>query len=581
MFCTNCGKNIRDDSKFCPYCGSSTVSASNAEEAAPASQVQPEQTVLLEQTVQPVQIAQPVQEMAPEQEEPGATGELTGRKKRRGLGVLLMVAVVAVAVCAAAVLLLGSLLGGPKVKVGRAVTKSLNAHTAMMEAVGADTMAKLAQSKEFNQTLSFKLKDLNYEPGYYGPDLGVLEGLDMKMTTSTSLDKRDISASIAASYGSADIMSATFQLKNDTATVFIPELMEGTAFGVNTVTLGKDLKRLDADEDLENISFNFFDITQAYLKPMELDKAATKALVKAIQVEKTGKQSLEVNDHTVQCMAYHVVVPEDAMKDWLNALKDCVKEQGYDDITLDMLRSIGIPEDEIDLIKDDIKAAASGSEMFDELKEAVKELGDLELDVYLNSGYVMGVVWKDRINGSRAEVGVYLGGGKNYVDDLSVEVEVDSEKFSFESSGDHAGKSGSYTDESVLRYKSDWSSYTMKSELNYQPKKAEDNFSWSIKGEDASFSMEGQLTAGKNSVSMQLDEVTVKQYGSELCTLEVGYSIAPYAGQSISAKKTAMLANMSEDDLEDLLGDIESEAMKWAEDLMDEIPELYEIFRYM
>lgn len=562
MFCKNCGKNIRDDAKFCPYCGSTTAPVDHGEEAAPVL------------PTQPVQTEQPAQETSGE-------AVLTGRKKRRGLGVLAIVAVLALAVCAAAVLLLSSLVGGPKAKVGKAITKSLEAHSAMAEAMGVDTMVKLSQSKELNQTMSFKLKDLNYDMGYYSPDLSVLEGLGMRMSTSTSLKKRDISASAGVFYGSADIMSADFQLKDDTATIYIPELMGDTALGINTVTLGKDLKRLDADEDLEGISINFFDIAEAYAKPMKLDESATKALIKAIQVEKTGKQSLDVNDHAVQCTAYHVVVPEDAMKDWLNAMKDCVKEQGYDDVTLDMLRSLGIPEEEIDWVKDDIKAAASGSEVFDELKSAVKELGDLELDVYLNGGYVAGVVWEGRIYGDKSEIGVYLGGGKNYVDDLSVEIEVGSETFRFESSGDHAGKSGSYTDESVLRYKSDWSSYTVKSEMQYQPKKSEDNFTWSVKGEDVSFSVEGQLTAGKNSVRMELDEVTVKEYGSELCTLEIGYSIEPYADQSISAKKNVLLANMSRDDVLDLIEDIEDEAMSWAEDLEDEIPELYDMLRYM
>ena len=96
-----------------------------------------------------------------------------------------------------------------------------------------------------------------------------------------------------------------------------------------------------------------------------------------------------------------------------------------------------------------------------------------------------------------------------------------------------------------------------------------------------SFSMEGQLTVGKNSVSMQLDEVRVKEYGSEVCTLEAGYSIEPYAAQGISAKKTAMLADMSSSDLEDLADDLEDEAMDWMEDLQDEIPELLDVLWYL
>lgn len=42
MFCTNCGKQIADDAKFCPHCGSKTVA--NTEPVSSAPQQQPETT---------------------------------------------------------------------------------------------------------------------------------------------------------------------------------------------------------------------------------------------------------------------------------------------------------------------------------------------------------------------------------------------------------------------------------------------------------------------------------------------------------------------------------------------------------
>ena len=565
MFCTNCGKNMRDGSKFCPYCGSS-VKASGAE-AAP---------------VAPVQAVEPMaQAYITAQEDFGVSGMAAGPQKRRGVGVLLAVGAAVVAVCVVAALLLGGLLGGAKGKVGKAVSKSVNAHMEMAEAMGVQTAAKLVASKEFNQSASLKLKDMNVQTGYYGPNLNDLEGLQVSFTTAVNLSKRDLGASASASYGSASLMSASAQVKNDTATIFVPELMKDTAFSVNTVTLGKDLKRLNADEDLWEISFNLFDIAESYLKPVKMDKAALKTFIKAVEVKKTGKENVDVNGNGVKCTAYHVVIPEDAMLDLLKAWKDCVKAQGYDDITLDMLRSIGVPEDEISWIKDEVKNAASGTALFDALKEGIKELGDLELDVYLDGGYVMGVVWEKKIDGSDAEVGVYLGGGKNYVDDLSVEIKVDSESIRFESNGNHAGKSGKYSDESVLRYKSSWSSYTLKSEMSYEPKKSENNFSWNIKNDDMSLSVEGQLTAKKNAVRIRLDELTLKTYGTERFTLEADYAVEAYDAQSVSAKKTLQLSKMSESDLENLFDDVESEAKDWAKDLMDEVPEISGILRYL
>ena len=132
MFCTSCGKNIRDDAKFCPCCGAAvnTEAAAEPQQAPteplaqanrPAEPVQavPVQTAAPIQAVAPVQAAAPVQQAVPVQDYAYTGAAVNAPNKRRGAGALVVVAVAAVAVIAGAVLLVGSLFGGPRPKSAR------------------------------------------------------------------------------------------------------------------------------------------------------------------------------------------------------------------------------------------------------------------------------------------------------------------------------------------------------------------------------------------------------------------------------------------------------------------------------
>ena len=59
MFCENCGKEIKDENKFCPYCGASVQPEQNGEQ--PEQSAQPEQ-----KSEQPKQSAQSDQRLCPE-----------------------------------------------------------------------------------------------------------------------------------------------------------------------------------------------------------------------------------------------------------------------------------------------------------------------------------------------------------------------------------------------------------------------------------------------------------------------------------------------------------------------------------
>lgn len=582
MFCANCGKEIRDDAKFCPYCGSTIggdETAPEAPEVAPAANEMPKTAA--------VTGAAAAAEAA--YADAATDGAALGTK-RRGRGLMIAIIAVAAVLCIGVIVVAASLFGSPKAKLGSAVSKSLKAYESAASSVGIPDLAKLYESKKVTQSASIEIRSLaDIYTWYYGyMDASPLKGLGVRLTAGYDQSGRKMDLTGAAYYGSTDLITAEASVDNNVVTVYVPEFFDNTAYGLDTSTLGKDLdKLLDSDmpDGYEKLSFNIFDlIDQLSGEHPEADKNATKSLVKAIEVEKVGKGSVEVNGSNIQCTQYHVMIPKDAMKDYVDAMKTAYKDADYDKKIIDALRSTGIPKDDLAYLEDSIKEAyGEGEDVFDQLKDAIKEIGDLELEVYVDGGYVMAVEWNDKISGTKVEFGAYFGGGKNYVDDLSMELRADSTRISFDSSGDHAAKSGTFTDETSIRVRDSWSDESIKSELEYQPKKSSDNFSWHVKlGSSGSFKADGQLTTGKDSLALQLEDLSYTDGGGEKqFALEVGYSIAPYSAQKISTSKTTMLSSMKRSDIEDLVDDIEDNATDWADRMYDKYEDMIDLLGWI
>lgn len=569
MFCGKCGKKVEDGTKFCPYCGAS-VAAGQGDNAAPAQDV-----------IRDALDAPASGTAAPAVAPPPAQGQaMKAGNSRRSLGMLAGLGGAAVLLIILAVVLLGGILGGPKGTLGKAVVKSAKAYQAASDAIGMPDLKKLSESKKVRTDMSLQLKSFGGDLSYYTPQLAMLEGFGFNASAGIDLPGRKMDASAAASYGSAELLTFWFQADDDVLSVGCPELLDNKAYGINTSTLGKDLDKLGADleEGMEKMSFNLFDIIETFSKPIEVDKAAVKALTNAIEVEKTGKSSVDVNDHKVDCTSYHVVLPKDAMRDYVDALEDAYKDRGLEDDILDLLKSIGMPDSERSYVRSQIKDSLNNKEMFSAMKQAIKTIGDVELEVYVSGGYVMAVVWEDKIEGSRVEMTANFGGGKNYADDVSLELRAGDVRLRYESTGNHGTENGEYTDSSSFRVQGGSLSYTVKSEMEYHPKKASDNFEWTVKGDGFSLTAEGQLTASKDSLFMDLDKLSVSVMGSELVRLSASYSIKPYKAPDYSSKSLTMLSSMDEDDFEELVDDVTANARSWAMGLISDVPELARLF---
>ena len=143
----------------------------------------------------------------------------------------------------------------------------------------------------------------------------------------------------------------------------------------------------------------------------------------------------------------------------------------------------------------------------------------------------------------------------------------------------HSGKSGVFTDETVLRLQSGGETvFRLTSEFSYDPKAEDNGLFWEISVDDlGSLNVEGQMTTTEESLSLVLEDISLRAMGIELVALEAEYSVGPFEGIELSADGAQMIFEMSDSELMELGMDIEANAEDWLTDLMprvyDRIPD--------
>lgn len=553
MYCPNCGATLIEGAKFCANCGSTL---SKASPASGASSPKPA----------------------------GKRPSRSASRKKPGL----LIGIAAIVVVALVVALVASgIFGGAKGKVAKAVNKSYSAYTSAAEKAKLPNAVTLVQDGKFGSSLSLSLESM--------PGNTTLDGLGIRLNSGVDLDGQQAFATLTPFYGSADLVNV--QLAVDKSEIFVtsPELTEGAFYGVDTLTLGQNLVALGADlpRELENLGFNVFELLELLEKYGQPDKAAVKELkesvselYKAITVEKIDSKTLNINRNKVKCAGYHVVIPQDELEDCLDALEDCVDSVDYEDLFFRFFTALGISErgvddlmDKVDYLIPDLESTYDDT--FDGAKEFLDALGDVELDVYLKGGYVMAVTYDEKIDGFSLELELLLGGGDNYVDNLSLTLSADDElEITISSSGDHSAKGGVFTDETVIKLKEfGFTQEVLSSAINYEPGADTGNFSWDVALLEGSISVEaeGQLDANSKSISFALDNISVKQFGSTLAELEANWTLGNFT-KEVKVSAPTMLADMTEDDLEDLVSTIRDNALGLVEDLLGTFPALFYLF---
>lgn len=577
MLCSQCGKEIGDGAKFCPHCGAAAAAPTSGPAATPESGAGTGSYTYAygSSTSNSAGVGS-----APAS--PPSPPEDTGKRGKKGFiigGAVAAVAVVAVLL----VVLVSNLFTSPKGQVEKAIAKSLSAYASAGEKIDLPDMAELTQDKSVSQSFSMELNSINSE--LVGYDLSSLQGLGLRLSGGYDQKGRRADGELAAFWGDNEIASFVMAVDDNVLSFASPQFTGGEAYGLDTETLGADLARLgveDEDIDVSSISFNLFDLAEQTAPSQQSEEMerklaeATARLGGAIEVEKAGKKTIDVNGTSVNAAAYLVTIPEEAMEEYADALSDAMAQMDSQEQSRKFLRAIGLDEDTINSMMPDMTGVDAYGEVFDALKEMLRAMGDLELEVYLDGGYVCAVEYSKEQNGSRLELGLYLGGGDSYVDDFSLRIAVDNEEVLLESTGNHSGKGGEFTDETTLRVRSGGSTlFRISSDLSYRPDGGADNFEWRLNMNNAaSLKMAGRLSTGKRSMVFQLDDVTLTAAGMEICSLSVDYEVGPYRnGAEAPLAGPTLLGGMELDELDELYYEIEYYAQEWVYDVMALIPE--------
>ena len=181
------------------------------------------------------------------------------------------------------------------------------------------------------------------------------------------------------------------------------------------------------------------------------------------------------------------------------------------------------------------------------------------------------------------EIGVYMGGGKNYVDDLSFVVEVEDEMMlAVVSTGDHGAKGGTFTDETVVTMEEYGYKYDLlKSRISYEPgAKKDENFQWKLQMEDVTIKMQGMLSGGKNKMDVRMDKFSLKIDDEEL-SVGLEYHLSDYKSDDIKVKNSIEILTMSEDDLLEVGEEVSENMMNWAGEIYERYPDLIDNLSYL
>lgn len=529
MICKNCGNEIRDDVKFCPHCG-----AVNGEKAAQPAYTGPEAPV---------------------------------PKAGRGKGLLIGGVIAAVAVIALiAVFVTGRLSSSPKDQLGKAIEQTVAAYETASDSMGMPDLSRLVEARSISQRFSLRLNSIN--SALAGFDTSALSGLGLRMSTDLDAKDRKLGFELGAFWGEEDIVSLQVLADDDKMYFSSPEFTEGTAYGMSTETLGDDLERITGDDSAAGVSFNLFDLVDIAApegRNQELErqmKAANQALWEAVQVEQGGTETVLLRGNEVKTEVYQVVIPQEALEDYGEVWIEIYTSVNYVELYEEMLQAAGLPQEEIDSVMDEIGDLDLYSDLFDSLTRLVEELGDVKLTVCVGDGYVSAVRYEDTLFDASVKAELYLGGGEEYVDDLRLELDVDGQQVTLDSTGDHGGKRGVFTDQTTI--KGPFPSIT--SDYSYDPKSTANNLQWEL-GMDGmgSLVMAGQLTAGKDSLDLALDNISVRMMGLEICSLGLDYFVGPCQGIDLSTAAPKLVGEMESMELMVLMVQVQANAQHWLE----------------
>lgn len=565
-FCIYCGQKLEEGVKFCPSCGTRLAAPVAAEEPAPV-----QEAPVYEEVV-------PAVDPAPEQ-----TVEVTKpapaaprKKKSKRPAALGIVAVAAVVVIALVVMIASGAFMSAKAKVAAAFAKSAGAYSEAFAELdlNAKAAAEFAEKQAYSQALELEVKSL---PGYEA-----LSGLGVRMDMRYSLPEKNIDLALTPFFGAVDIAQVQMKIEDEMLYLGAPEVVGDAVFAVNTATLGQDLYAMGAaQEDAASLSINVFTVMQILedyrleiAQKQQIPVEQVEQILKTIEVEKVGKETVEVNGCSVKCTEYAVLIPQKALEDLLELAEKSSDPELTMEMTERLLEAVGAPEyvlEEMQYSMDDTQNA------YDDIYDFLEETGDVECSVFVNKGYVMAITGELDAYGSTMEYEIQLGGGEHYVDNIGIYLDMDESLLTLESSGDHCAEKGVFTDETVIKV--DGQKIVMES--RFEPKADDENFELHMRVADSMrLDVVGLIKTEKDSVTLNLDQFRMTVDGESL-DVAVKSTTSAYEEGNMVTDGAMEVLKMGEDELVAVFEDVAMDAMTWAEGFAADNAELMGILEQL
>ena len=537
MFCKKCGRSLTENDKFCLDCGT------------PVDQMQEEVVFTTMETT----ASAPV-------------------KKSKAKLLIPIVAVVVLVGIVAAVLLSGAF-GSDASSLFEAIANSVSAWNETSR-TDPETVAWLAESQEeYSGEMTVWLEDF--------PDLVQLEGFGIRADFDYSQSQRYFGMNLAPTFGYADIIHGQVVLKDNELYFGSQELTKDTYYMIHTDLLGREMNALGAGvPELDSMGFNLFDMVQTMQEDVLADQAAIenlmevfKTLKEQVTIEKTGSGNIDVNGNSLKADTYHVVIPQTSVSAILDAMEPIYMAQNSTEGMLEAYAAMGMDDETLEMLAEELEEmAAMQQETFDEVRKAIEAMGDLEMDLYVSKKMVVQVAFTITVEEYTIDTTIDLGGGENYVDDLSVTMmDQNGDGITLVSQGDHGAKSGTFTDKTTITVEDESISW----ELRYTPEAESDNLYWNINVVDeVSIEMKGQLTLNDKEFFLRLDELKLAEGDYTLGTFGIEYRFGPYAPTEVDTSNYKVLAEMTEADMTAASTGLMMNAMEWVSWLQENFPEL-------
>ena len=481
MFCSNCGKELPEGTKFCGFCGTA-VKAEEPETQEPAKAEEPvkaedpvkaQEPAKAEEPIkaeEPVVTPEPVA-VQPAYEEPKPTyspipEEPAEKKKGKG-GKIAAIVLSCVALIA---VIIGGCLFFAKDKLGNTIHKTFDKPkdyysyvekknlSNLSEKSGAEYATKvLDQMKTDNRTITETIKvkvgprgkDFTALASTAGIDLSWLDSVGLTYVVGAQDSKFKLSMSPILNDTKLATVLMLMDFKEGKIIGSVPELTDKYL----GLSLGDSAQFEDSAEQFEKIFGIYEEMAKAIPSPEKLEEMALKyyeIVMEQVETMEKSKSKLEVDDVSEECTLLTMELSSKELQKILKSLtKELSKDKDVEKIFMDLYDSMS-----------EIDESISGEKMYEDFQKSLEKLDqsieDVEIEKFIMETYVnkegeiVGRTVTIKANGESVTV-IYANPRKDDNVGLELSVKASKEETSFSLTAVGKEKDGKYNGDMKLK----------------------------------------------------------------------------------------------------------------------------------